>query len=154
MEERERLIQLLIDARQKMEAVVASIDPKTPVSDPWKIKEVLDHIAGWDDAVVVSIASYIEGEIPATPAERGIDHYNAQTVSTRETLSYQHSIREWRGTRELLLKTLREMPEDKFYQPYTLPWGQHGSVPQVIEIFSEHESTHADEIQAIIDQSS
>lgn len=148
---RTQLIQTLESARSHMEAIVASIDPALPIYTPWKIKEVLDHIAGWDDAIIASLSAHMAGEIPATPAKLGIDHYNAQTVSTRETIDYDHSLREWRATRQLLLKQLAELPEEKLAQPFILPWGPRGTIAEVVEIFAEHESQHAEEIQAIVD---
>ena len=49
------------------------------------MKEVLDHITGWDDAVIASIKSFLSGDLPATPASRGFDAYKAETSHLART---------------------------------------------------------------------
>ena len=117
---------------------------------PWRMKEVLDHITGWDDAIIASMKSLLRGEIPATPAAHGQDVYNAETVSTREALPYETTQREWEAARVELLDLLQTMTDEQFQQPYTLPWGGEGTIETIVSIFSSHEATHAQEIRAII----
>jgi hypothetical protein len=69
--------------------------------------------------------------------------YNAQTVSTRETLDYNHVRREWDRTHELIIEALRGLPEEKFHEALTFPWGETGTVAYLVEIFVEHEEEHA-----------
>jgi len=50
----------------------------------WTIKQYIDHISGWDDAMVEALEAHAKNEPVPQSAARGIDAYNAQTVSTRE----------------------------------------------------------------------
>lgn len=109
----------------------------------WRLKELLAHMSGWDDAVVDSLRAHATGAPLQTPASRGIDAYNAQTVSTRETLDYDHVRREWDRTHELILQTIRDLPEEKATQPLIFPWGEFGTVAYLVEIFVKHEEEHA-----------
>lgn len=109
----------------------------------WRLKEFLAHMSGWDDAVVDSLRAHATGAPLQTPASRGIDAYNAQTVSTRETLDYDRIRREWDRTHELILEAIRALPEEKLTQPLTFPWGEFGSVAYLVEIFVQHEEEHA-----------
>lgn len=67
-------------ARAEMVEIVKLAQGNQTIYQPWRMKEVLDHITGWDDAVIASIKSFLAGDVPATPAARGIDAYNAETV--------------------------------------------------------------------------
>ncbi len=152
MEERTRLIQQLDKAREKLRAVLVDIDTQMEVYPDWTIKHVLAHIAGWDDATIASLRAHAVGDEPGTPAVRGIDFYNAQSVATREALTYDQIVREWEHTREQLKAVINEMPSEKFEQPLIFPWGQSGTIAQVVAIFAHHEEEHAEEIQALRDR--
>jgi hypothetical protein len=113
----------------------------------WTLKEFLAHMSGWDDAVIASLRAHANGDVFETPASRGINVYNAQTVSTRETLDYDHVRREWERTHELMLEALRGLPEEKFHQPLTFAWGETGTVAYLVEIFVGHEEEHAEHLR-------
>ena len=108
-----------------------------------RLKEFLAHMSGWDDAVMKSLRAHATGEPFVTSATRGVDEYNARTVSTREALDYSHIRREWDRTHEMIMQALRDLPEEKVQQPLTFPWGETGTVAYLVEIFVEHEEEHA-----------
>jgi hypothetical protein len=147
MDEREKLLTRLDEARAKVKYLVDHLDGKADVYPPWKLKNLLDHFAGWDDAVIDALNAHVKGEPIPMSAARGIDYYNAETVSTRQTIPYERTLGEFQTTREMLKKIIREMPLEKYAEPLTYPWGGHGTVAQIIKIFYEHEEEHADEIR-------
>jgi hypothetical protein len=109
----------------------------------WTLKEFLAHMSGWDEAVLASLRAHADETAFGTPAERGIDVYNAQTISTRETLDYDHVRREWDRTHELIIAALHGLPDEKFHHTLTFSWGETGTVAYLVEIFVEHEEEHA-----------
>ncbi len=109
----------------------------------WKLKEFLAHMSGWDDAVIDALRAHATDGPMGTPASRGVDAFNAQTVTTRETLDFDHIRREWDRSHEMVLQALRDLPEEKITQPLIFPWGEFGSVAYLVEIFVEHEEEHA-----------
>jgi hypothetical protein len=150
MEVRDRLIRDLDQAREAMRAVVAKVDPKREIYPGWTMKHVLAHIAGWDDATIASLQAHMGGEEPGTPAVRGIDYYNAESVATRESLSYEQVIHEWELAREQVKALLREMPEAKFKEPLLSAWGSTQTIAQLINVFVQHEIEHAEEIEGML----
>jgi hypothetical protein len=120
--------------------------------EPWRMKEVLDHITGWDDAVIASIRSVLAGEPPATPASRGVDYYNAQTISSRQTILYEVTQREWETSRLILLDLIRKMTEEQLHTRFIPPGGAQGTIEDLVEIFTEHEETHAKEIRETMEK--
>jgi len=152
MDERTRLIEHLQQARRGMYAVVDQIHRQMEIYPGWTIKHILAHITGWDDAMIASLRSHMVGDVPATPAVRGIDYYNAQTVEERSSLDYGRIYREWEVSRKELEKIILEMPAEKFAQPLVLPWGNEGTVSQVVGIFTRHEEAHAAEIQDLLNK--
>lgn len=152
MGHKEDYIQRYEKARTEMVDILKLAQGNPTIYQPWRMKEVLDHITGWDDAVIASIKSFLAGEIPATPASRGIDAYNADTVSSREAIPYEVTQREWAASRAELLDLLQKMTDEQLHTPFVFPWGNHGTIEDLVEIFTEHEETHAKEIRQIIER--
>ncbi|MFH2103829.1 MAG: maleylpyruvate isomerase N-terminal domain-containing protein [Chloroflexota bacterium] len=121
MTTKDAYIQHLDEARGGLEALLPRVDIHKQIYPGWTLKQLLDHIAGWDDAVIASLRAHMDGLTPGTPAARGINYYNAETVSTRESLDYEHSLHEWHASRKLLKETIRSLAEEKLTQPLTLP---------------------------------
>jgi len=140
--QRSFLIQRLREKREVIDALL----PKAPVDKEiytgWTIKELVSHMSGWDDAVIEALQAHAKDEPISTTVTAGIDAYNASTVNTRESLDFNHIVKEWRATRETLIKTLNDLPDNKFNQALTFPWGEPGTVAYLIEIFVEHEEFH------------
>jgi hypothetical protein len=150
MSERAVYVKRFENAREKMRQMVQAAQENPVIYESWRMKEVLDHITGWDDAMITSIQSLLAGEVPATPAERGIDYYNEETVSSREALPYALTRQEWEASRVELLRLINGMTEEQLHRPYVLPWGETGSIEDMVAIFTHHEETHANEIGAIL----
>ena len=139
-------------ARAEMQEILKLAQGNPTIYEPWRMKEVLDHITGWDDAVIASIKSFLAGAVPATPASRGIDAYNADTVSSREAIPYEVTQREWEASRLELLQLLGKMTDEQLHTPFVFPWGSQGTIEDLVEIFTEHEETHAREIRQILEK--
>jgi len=152
MNDRDTYIKRYEIARAEMQEIVQFAQGNPTIYQPWRMKEVLDHITGWDDAVIASIKSFLAGDIPATPASRGIDAYNEETVSSREAIPYEVTQREWEASRAELLSLLRKMTDEQLHTLFGLPWGGQGTIEDLVEIFTEHEETHAKEIREIIEK--
>ena len=150
MSDRDTYIQRYENARAEMREILNLAKGNPTIYEPWRMKEVLDHITGWDDAIIASIKSFLAHEIPATPASLGMDAYNAETVTSRESIPYEITQREWEASRAELLALLKKMTDDQLHMPFVLPWGAYGTIENLVEIFTEHEEIHAKEIREII----
>jgi hypothetical protein len=42
-----------------------------------------------------------------------------------------------------VIQALKDLPDEKFNQPLTFPWGEEGTIAYLIEIFVEHDEHHA-----------
>ena len=153
MSQRDDLIAILERSRAKMMAHLEEIDKNRKIYPLWTIREMLAHLSGWDDAVIAYIQSLMAGKTPATPAVRGMDVYNAEPVSTREGLDYDHIYREYIETRIMLLNLLQEVPDEKVTERSILPWGEPGTLMDIIHIFGPHEEEHAEDVEKLIAQS-
>jgi DinB superfamily len=143
---RETLIQQLETSRRNLTALVDQAPVDKLIYPNWTIKEYIDHISGWDDVIVEALEAHAKNEPVPQSAASGIDvyidAYNAQTVSTRETLDLVHSRREFIAGHARVIQSLQDLPAEKFDQRLVFPWGGSGSVEDLIEIFVEHDQEH------------
>jgi hypothetical protein len=144
----DELIVRLDKARGQLSALLPSIEPyqDNEIYPGWTIKEMLAHITGWDDLVIAFLDAFMKEEQPQTPSYRMIDEYNQETVSTRAPLDFEQTFREWISTRENLKNRLKDMPAERFSKSFLLPWGDPGTIQDLLEVFIHHEHQHADHI--------
>ena len=145
--QRESLIVQLEEARQRLANLLDQAPTNKCIYPHWRIKEYVDHLSGWDDAIVEALEAHAKNEPVPQSAARGVNAYNAQTVSTRETLDLAHSRREFAMGHERVIKVLQELPNEKFDQPMVFPWGEGGPVKDFIDIFIEHDKEHTKDLE-------
>jgi hypothetical protein len=136
------LLYRLEEARAGLESVLPRVDRAALVYPGWTLKQILDHITGWDEAMITCLRAHHHGQTPPTPAAIGIDAYNAQSIARREHLDFEHTYQEFHAVRLLLKEILTEIPEEKLAEPFVFPWGANGTVSELIEIFAHHEQEH------------
>lgn len=146
---RARLLCELGDARQALYAALECIEPGQEIYPGWTRKHVLAHLAGWDDAVIAALRAHAGSEEPGVVAVEGIDFYNAQSVSTRQYLTYAQIRAECDLARRGVKELLNDLPAAKFEEALIFPWGPIGTVAQLIATFVHHEREHAAEIREV-----
>ncbi len=144
--QRKILIDRLKSAREHLNQFVSRAPVDKFIYPNWTLKQYLDHLSGWDDAIVESLNAHAKNEPVPQTAARGINAYNADTVSTRETLSLEHTRREFTRSREEVIETIQNLPDEKFDQPFTFAWGDSGTVADLVEIFADHDEEHAEHL--------
>jgi hypothetical protein len=152
-DKREELIQRLDAARAVLTELLADIPAETEIYPTWTLRQFYAHLTGWDGVVTAALRAHAVGLTPATPAVKGIDAYNAESVATRSTLDYERSVHEWHLAREQLKAALRELPLEKLDVPVLYPWGPTGSVEKMVGVLIWHEGTeHTDELRAWLEK--
>ena len=153
MGRREEILQALESSHAVMMEQLNEIDKQRKIYPLWTISEIIAHLSGWDDASIGFVNALIKGETPPTPAPRGPEVYNEETVSTREGLSYDRIVREYIETRARLVALMRQIPEEMVTKKSILPWGEEGSLEDIVQVFGSHELEHAHDVKRIIEES-
>lgn len=149
MDHQTRLIEELDQSRETMRQVIAELDLKKEYYPGWSIQQVLAHITGWDEAVTASLRAFLAGGDAAIASYRGINEYNERSVETRGDLPYEHVRQEWELARDDLKASLRDIPADRMLDEVLTPWGERGSIVEMVEIFIHHEVSHAKELREL-----
>ena len=141
------LVNRLKERRKEIESLLAKAPIDKEIYIGWGLKDLLAHMSGWDDVVIEALHAHKNNEAVSTRVTTGIDAYNAKTVTTRKSLTLGQVKKEWKTTRENLVQALDDLPDEKFNQPLTFPWGEKGTVAYLIEIFVEHEEFHGKHLE-------
>jgi DinB superfamily len=149
----EGLIAKMERSRVRLNAVLEKVTPQAEIYPNWKVKQVMDHIAGWDELVYLSLSAYSLGEKPSVSVKGGIDHYNAESVAARKALSLEQSRQAYDAARERVLEILRELPLEMLTKKYPAPWGGMCTVNSIVKIFASHELEHAKQIEEVLKNS-
>jgi hypothetical protein len=144
--QKEILIDRLKSAREHLNQLVAQAPADKFIYPNWTLKQYLDHLSGWDDAIIASLNAHAKNEPVPLTAARGINAYNADTVTTREALSLEHTRREFIRSREAVIETIQNLADEKFDQPFTFAWGDTGTVADLVDIFASHDDEHAEHL--------
>jgi len=145
-----QFIQRFNAAREEMRVLLPKVDLKMEIYPGWTIKEMLAHLAGWDDATILTLQAFVANDPPLMTAVRGIDFYNSQTVAERKALSYNQIVGEWEWVREQLIPIINQMDEQKLQSTIVSPWGPSMSVANLLNVMIHHEEEHAEAIRTRI----
>ena len=147
MSHREDLIGILELSRSKMLEQLDRIDIERYVYPLWSVREILAHLSGWDEAVIIFISAIMAGQVPPTLTAQSIDEYNVESLAARKNLDYGQTFREYVDVRAELIKLLRDVPENKITAEYVLPWGSKGTIEDIVNIWGSHEEEHAVDVE-------
>jgi hypothetical protein len=141
------LIERLKSAREHLNQFVSKAPIHKEIYPNWTLKQYLDHLSGWDDAIIESLNAHAKNESVSLTAARGINAYNADTITTREALSIDHTLREFARSREAVIEAIQNLPDEKFDQPFTFAWGDTGTAADLVDIFASHDEEHAKHLE-------
>ena len=151
MDLKNQFIAELAEAHQATQALLKELETAHQANrelyPTWTVKELLSHLAGWDDACIAALNALSAGAAGPTPAVVGFDPFNAASVGKRMDLSLAEVIADWDARRDLFLKAIRDLPEEKVDAVMVFPWGPSGTLAEMVAIFVEHEREHAEEIR-------
>ena len=134
-------------ARGRLDATMQKIAPQDDIYPSWKLKQLMDHITGWDELLASSFRTHSRGDPPIILEDRGIDRYNEESILARKGLSLESSRKPYDEARHEVLEVLHAMPLEKLNQKFLSPWGDLCSIASVLKIFISHEIDHTDDLE-------
>jgi len=129
-----------------MRRALSSVEGQMEIYPGWTVREILIHIAGWDEVGASTLCAHMDGTLPPPLEVEGIDAYNDYLVERCGSFTREEVIQYWRRARRQLVDALEEMPPEKLLERAHFPWGETGSIIRLVSILEEHEREHAAEI--------
>lgn len=123
-----------------------AIDGLTPeqmtlaVVADWSVKDLLAHVASWDELILPDIRRVKEGQIPAflTSSPAATDRWNELLIRQRKNFPLEQVLLELHFYRNAALEALDALPEELF---------TYGYVPAACHLQAMHDREHAAHIR-------
>jgi hypothetical protein len=142
------LIRNLENVREEFRSLLNAADPELEISPGWTVKEVLAHITGWDLVTVQAIQSYQKRSLYLLDT-MDIDACNREIIKSRQDHTLKEVFTEWEQARRSLVEAVQALDEEDLEDGLMYPWGEEGSLQEMLEIIAGHEKEHAREIQRL-----
>jgi hypothetical protein len=113
----------------------------------WTIKDLLSHITAWEDECLRPLRNFIaRGEFDSQVIEDH-DAYNMVLADKKQRLSLRDVMKDLVRIRLELLAQCDMLSEAQWEQPVSLPWGQIGTMADMLSGLAWHENEHVKTIQ-------
>ena len=145
MEERLDLLNWMEQVRIELRHLAGEAPPDLEITPGWTVKEVLCHISGWDQVTEQALWAYLDGGLYLLET-MDIDACNQEMVVRRRDLSLDEIIEDWEKSRRLLISAIESLSKLDFEQEIIFPWGEEGTILEMLEIIAGHEQEHSEEI--------
>lgn len=121
------------------------------VSDEWTVKDVVAHVAAWDDELRRGIDAVLRNEMPGF-AERSEDELNEEFVASHRKMPLEKIVDELRSAHESLVERIEQIHDRDWQRDTGLRWPD-GPALTVSGLFDytyrgqSHYAGHAEEIE-------
>lgn len=106
----------------------------------WSIKDVLGHLAAWEDVMVGWIEQFARGERPTMDID-DVDGWNGQRVAERRSWSLAQVKDDLAQTRQRLVAVVAALPDEAFARSGPPPM-QAPYVPAMLNGIADHDREH------------
>ncbi len=142
--DREKILADMTKARENLLAALEGLsnDQMTrPAVGDWSVKDLLAHLACWDEFSLPDVRRLARGAAPALAAFdiKKVDEWNAMLMSLRRHFSLGQARNELEICRQMLLDAVAELPDS------ALAEGQFGR--NLLSISAFHDKEHEEDIR-------
>jgi hypothetical protein len=142
--DREEVYSPLEEARQELLGAIDGLTPEqmaVPVFADWSVKDILAHIASWEEYALPDFQRVARGHMPALASfrERDLDTWNALVMSLRRNFSLEQVMYELEANHKATIAALDALPDDR------LPQGQFAHIWATVT--AGHDRQHSEDIR-------
>ena len=142
--DRDELLSMLQESRNELVSAIQGLpeDKMTvPLADDWSAKDIMGHIASWDEFTVSDLRRIARGRLPCLAAfrEAEVDSWNAFLIRPRKLFPLPQIRAEFEEARAEMAAVLKDLPEALLAQ------GQ--MVRNIFAIMTNHEKDHARQVR-------
>ena len=144
MGDKEQILASVDESRRKLLAAIEGLTDEQmvkPVVGDWSVKDLMAHVASYEEWGLPDIERAGRGDAPALAAFdlKRVDEYNAMIMSLRRHFSLDQARRELGICRQSLLEAVKRLPDS------ALAEGQFAR--GLLQICAFHDTEHTEDIQ-------
>ncbi|HUW10883.1 MAG TPA: DinB family protein [Anaerolineae bacterium] len=149
---KDRLIAELVETRRAILAAAGSLSPTRQDEvflGHWSLKDLLAHLAGWDDANVEAIQALLEGRLPPFYEHRDRDwmSFNARLVAEYGRQDFADLVSVLENSHEQLIRSIEAMPPEEFDRDRGVRFrGYRVTIARLLQAEADDEKIHLSQI--------
>lgn len=147
---RAELLATMARERAALLSAMLDLDPAalsgTPVAGDWTCKDLLAHVAAWDEFVTARIELVLAGRA-AEIARVETRERNAELYPERKDWPLERALAAADGARRALLAALARVPDEELHRARRFAWGE-ASIRRWAELRFKHDAEHRLELEA------
>lgn len=141
------LIRQLKSTREQLLNITSKLPDEGILINKWGKKEILSHIAGWEEEGVTCIPQILHGEKPKS-FRMSINRFNEESVTKRKKMTVEQILYELKEQNEDFLKQIEQLTNEQIIGFYGTKLGEKEiNVLWVIHEQISHDNNHAKELE-------
>jgi hypothetical protein len=149
------LLAALEAARRELLSAASRVPPRARttrrVCGVWTLKDLLGHLADWEDFGVRGLRLMAQGRPPDVEEVTDIDAWNHEHAAARAAQPWDQVWADLHETRAELMRVLKDMSEERLPRWYRFPWGARGTAYDWLVVFVTHDRDHARDLREAAD---
>ncbi len=120
---------------------------RRPVFGDWSAKDVLGHLASWEEEFIGRIERFARGEPPASLGV-SLHDWNGQQARRKWDWTLAQVMENLIATRRRLLALVVSLSDEVFSRPGPPPYRDESYVPSILNAIATHDRKHWDDLMA------
>lgn len=148
---KEEVVARLAESRQVLYQVTQGLSEEemtqVQVEGVWTIKDIVGHIASWEEVLLEPLRSYADGDPFEAEVIKDYMAWNDEQAARKQDIPLGIVMDQSATTRQELVTVASRLSAEQWEQPVPLPWGGEEAMAQALAGLSQHELAHAHTIQ-------
>jgi uncharacterized damage-inducible protein DinB len=148
---KEGLLAKLAESRRDLHRATQDLSEEemtqVQVEGVWTIKDVLGHIASWEEICLDPLRRYADGGPFEVEAIKNYLILNEELAARKQDIPLDAILDELNTIRQELVATASKLSAEQWEQRVLFPWGDEGAVAEMLDELYQHELEHVHAIQ-------
>ena len=148
---KEEMLARLAESRQALHQAIENLSEEemtqVQVEGIWTIKDVLGHIASWEETCLEPLRRYADGGPFEVEVIEDYMAWNDEQVAHKRDIPLDTILDELATIRQGLVEAASRLSTEQWGQRVPFSWGGEGTMAKVLDVFYRHELEHVRSIQ-------
>jgi uncharacterized damage-inducible protein DinB len=142
-----RLAESRLALHQAIEGLSEEEMTQVQVEGVWTVKDVLGHIASWEETCLEPLRRYADGGPFEVQVIEDYMAWNDEQAARKRDVPLDAILDELATVRQGLVEAARRLSAGQWKQRVPSSWGGQGTIAEVLDVFYQHELEHVRTIQ-------
>jgi len=148
---KEETLARLAESRRALHQAIGGLSEKemtqVQVEGMWTIKDVLGHIASWEETCLEPLRRYADGGPFEVEVIENYLIWNDEQAARKRDVPLDVILDELATIRQELIEAASRLSAGQWKQRVPFSWGDEGTIAEVLDVFYRHELGHVRHIQ-------